>query len=460
MIPMAPAVHAIAQLLALRIVDSLAWGTIIVIFAALVLRATRQTASTRFAVWFSALIAIGLLPLISGAWWPRQGMLAGTVSRPVIMLPDQWALYLFAAWGLIAGWFVAGVGRAVWRLHALRRDCVAIDPATLDPLLQQTLRRHSSREVALCTSEQVRVPTAIGLLRPAVIIPAWVMRDLNPAELSQILVHELAHLRRRDDWTNLAQQIVKAFFFFHPAVWWIEKKVALEREMACDDAVLAEIGSPRAYAECLAHLAEKSFVQRSVVLAQAALGKLRQTSLRVAQILDVNRPVGTARGWKPAVSLVAVCAIACAVWSSRAPRLIAFQDSALLRATGPAVASVSPRVVTENVSYPIPRTPGSALQMPAGPLPKMNAVRNRHNSAIVERNAALRPASSKHAADMVHLTSTESTALPFTEAVFVVIEDGGAGSPGLRVYQIQMFRVTILHQSVEPASIRTPRKET
>jgi beta-lactamase regulating signal transducer with metallopeptidase domain len=71
-------------------------------------------------------------------------------------------------------------------------------------------------------------------------------------------LHELAHLRRYDDWTNLAQKLVKALFFFHPAVWWIEKQVSLEREMACDDAVLAETASPRAYAECLAHLAEKT----------------------------------------------------------------------------------------------------------------------------------------------------------------------------------------------------------
>ncbi len=153
------------------------------------------------------------------------------------------------------------------------------------------------------------------------------MQELSAAELNQIFLHELAHLRRRDDWTNLAQQFVRAIFFFHPAVWWIENNASLEREIACDDAVLAETASPRAYAECLAHLAERSFVQRSVALAQAAIGRIRQTSSRVARILDVNRAKSTQRNWKPAVSLVAAFSFACVVSVSRAPQLIAFEST-------------------------------------------------------------------------------------------------------------------------------------
>ena len=90
------------------------------------------------------------------------------------------------------------------------------------------------------------------------------MQELSAVELNAILLHELAHLRRWDDWTNLIQKIVGAVLFFHPAVWWIEKKLALEREMACDDLVLAKTASPRAYAECLVSLAEKSLLRRGL----------------------------------------------------------------------------------------------------------------------------------------------------------------------------------------------------
>ncbi len=208
------------------------------------------------------------------------------------------------------------MARAVWHLHALRKECTPLRQSELPEVLQETLRRTKlSRKVEICTSQQVRVPTALGLVQPAIVIPEWAMRELSPTDLNQILLHELAHLYRWDDWTNLAQQLVRALFFFHPAVWWIENKAALEREIACDDAVVAETASPRAYAECLAHLAERSFVQRSLALAQAAVGKLRQTTSRVAEILDVNRPRANPRGWKPAVSLVIGFAIACAVSS-------------------------------------------------------------------------------------------------------------------------------------------------
>ena len=85
-----------------------------------------------------------------------------------------------------------------------------------------------------------------------------------------------AHSGNSTDWTNLAQKLVRTVFFFHPAVWWIERRLSLEREMACDEAVLAETENPRAYAECLVSLAEKSFVRRGLALAQAVVGRARR----------------------------------------------------------------------------------------------------------------------------------------------------------------------------------------
>src|ERR1700733_14828897 len=319
--------HTIAQISALQIVDCLVQGTLIAIFFTLMLgMARRQNADTRFAVWFSALMAIATLPLF-GSWGRHVGIPAGSASPSTIILPGSWALYLFGTWAVIAAGLLMGIVRGLWHLHVLRKSSVPLRPAALDPRLQRTLERaRSKRSVDFCTSDRVQVPTAVGLVKPIILIPRWVMQELSPDELNQILLHELAHFGRWDDWTNLAQKIVKALFFFHPAVWWIEKRVSLEREMACDDAVLAETASPRAYAECLARLAEKTLMQRSVALAQAALGRIRQTSLRVAQILDVNRSTKANLAWKPAVSVVLGFAAVCVVGLSRAPRLIAFRD--------------------------------------------------------------------------------------------------------------------------------------
>ncbi len=439
--------HAIAQYSALQIVSSLAEGTIIALFAAVLLRFTRrQNAGTRFAIWFSALIAIAMLPVMTGPLSSRIGFSPATTSRPAITLPDSWALYLFGAWAVIAGWFLLGVVRALWHLRVLRRSCTPVDPASLDPILQETLRRTGmKRRVIVCTSNKVRVPTAIGLTKPAIVFPRWVMQELSVSELNQIFLHELAHLRRWDDWTNLAQQLVRAVFFFHPAVWWIENQVALEREIACDDAVLAETPSPRAYAETLAHLAERSFLQRSVALAQAALGRIRQTSSRVAQILDVNRPKPGGRGWKPAVSLVAGFAIACAMGGSKAPRLIGFED-------GHATNFSAAANITPPQDFP---QAARATQAKLTEEPTRTMLKKRQPAA------AFHPVVSKQKPNrLLHLTSATGTAIPFSETVFVLFQGGDQNSPAQQVYQFQMWRVTLLRFVPEPVGQQTPSKKT
>src|SRR4029077_12962453 len=105
--------------------------------------------------------------------------------------------------------------------------------------------------------------------------PRWAIDDLSPAELKAVVLHELGHLRRRDDWTNLAQQILRAMLFFHPGVGWIDSRLNREREMACDDLVLAGIGNAHSYAECLVSVAEKSAVRARMALALAAVSRMR-----------------------------------------------------------------------------------------------------------------------------------------------------------------------------------------
>jgi beta-lactamase regulating signal transducer with metallopeptidase domain len=489
--------NAIAQASSLRIVaytiiDCLLEGTLIALFAGAILRMSRrQNSAARFAVWFSALVAIAVLPLSGATWLARaRNTSAEAVSHPAISVPGSWATYLFAAWAVIAAWQLLGVGRSLWHLYVLRKSCVAVDPRELDLQLLETLARNQSpRRVALCASDRVHVPTAIGLIKPAVVLPRWVMQELSAGELNQILLHELAHLRRWDDWTNLAQKVVKALFFFHPAVWWIERRVSLEREMACDEAVLAETASPRAYAECLAHLAEKTLIQRSVALAQAALGKIRQTSLRVARILDVNRACATGLAWKPAVSLIIAFAVVCVVGVSRAPRLIAFSDGASGRSSAPLVFSA---VVPEaSTGRPLIAMSGATLgasqtisELPARIVPaSFNLGESTHPlwssaHAVAMRSAGQQTRTVLHANNAarvnalparvlpagtaevnVHLTNSDFAPI-FTETLFVVIEGSENGSPDQPILQIQLWRVVVFHPVVDPDSNRIPATQT
>ena len=157
------------------------------------------------------------------------------------------------------------------------------------------------------------------------LLPEWVLTEVSERDLTAVILHELAHLQRRDDWTNLAQKLLGAIFFFHPAVWWVERKLALEREMACDELVLAKTGNRRAYAECLVSLAEKSFARQGIALAQSLIGHAKGTAMRLARILDPSR-AATPRAYTPALALTSAALVLCVVVGPGAPRLIGFQD--------------------------------------------------------------------------------------------------------------------------------------
>lgn len=482
----------LARVSTLRLADCLIEGTVITIFAALMLRLARgQGSASRFAVWFAALVAIAALPLMG------RGVMGQPDSGPggsagVFTLPGSLAAYVFAGWSVIAGFGLFRVAGSLWHLLVLRKGCVEIDRAALDARVRQTLAAQAGaaqaggRPIAFCTSERVNVPTAIGLVSPAVVIPAWVLDELSPEELNQILLHELAHLRRWDDWTNLAQKLVKAVFFFHPAVWWIEKEISLEREKACDDAVVEATASPRAYAECLTHLAERSLIQRSLLqrgaaLAQAALGKIRQTTHRVAAILDFerneNRPARM--GWKPAAALMAGFAVLFGVGFSRTPRLIGFSDAS--RISLPAIASSTdiglptgvkmiPASFSSSFSSSAPSASSSAPSAPTVRIrpTQLKVPAHRAKHSLTPRVPAPLTAMLPEIPELpietllrrASFIANRDVPVGFTETFFVVILGNENDFPNRPDFQIQMWRVMVLHPVVEPDSNRIPAKKT
>jgi hypothetical protein len=320
------------------------------------------------------------------------------------------------------------------------------------------------------------------------------LQELSAAELNSILVHELTHLRRRDDWTNLAQQILKALLFFHPAVWWIESKLALEREMACDDAVLAETTNPRDYAQCLISVAEKSLVRRGLALAQAAVNRMRQTSLRVSQILDVNRskaiPV-----WKPALYSVAAFSIACLAGLSHTPGLVAFKDQvpdAIASASTPGVTVTSAgesnsfakqAIVTpatfhvrpdETRSYAL--TDQTAGKGAASAVPQIDKRQSAASLVAQDKNPATerRYAKARGSAERQNLedespalnsehakfqdtrfTQSERIDNQVPQAIFVVMQTQYIKA-GPMLWSISVYRVTVVDST--PAETRIPKK--
>jgi bla regulator protein blaR1 len=103
------------------------------------------------------------------------------------------------------------------------------------------------RDVRLRFSDEVPEPVLAGFRRPVVIIPADLRRQLAPAELDSVILHELAHARRWDNLTSAFAHSVTCIFWFYPLLWWIERRLHRERELACDEMVVRCGASPEDY---------------------------------------------------------------------------------------------------------------------------------------------------------------------------------------------------------------------
>jgi beta-lactamase regulating signal transducer with metallopeptidase domain len=322
--------QTIAQVAAGRGLNTVIEGLALATLSWAVLRVFGARSSmTRFAVWFSTLLVIAGLPLFSQASSP---LLASGSHIPELTLSGSWAAALFAAWALITSVLLFRLGLSLHHVHKLRRECREIEATAYPALMDVTnnLTAQASRKIKLLVSDNLRIPTALGFFRAAIVLPSWTLHDLSGDELKVIVLHELAHLQRWDDWTNLGQQFVKALFFFHPAVWWIDSRLTLEREIACDDMVLEQTTNARIYAESLVSIAEKVVAEkmrmgRALALAQSALGRVKEVSQRIAQILDPGRERAN-RGWRPAMAMIGTLALVTVGAMPYAPELISFQN--------------------------------------------------------------------------------------------------------------------------------------
>ncbi len=105
--------------------------------------------------------------------------------------------------------------------------------------------------VRVLCGEHISGPCVFGLLTPKLLLPPALLLGVPVEQLEAILAHELAHIRRRDIWVSLAQQVVEIAFFFNPAMWWISRQLRIEREAGCDSLAVAATGKRDDYARAL-----------------------------------------------------------------------------------------------------------------------------------------------------------------------------------------------------------------
>ena len=110
------------------------------------------------------------------------------------------------------------------------------------------------RNVSVRLSASVVAPFTARLLRPVVWLPLSLLTQLPREQVEALLAHELAHVARMDWLWNGLQCLVESLLFFHPAAWWLGRRIRIEREHACDDLAVAACGDAIALAEALAQL--------------------------------------------------------------------------------------------------------------------------------------------------------------------------------------------------------------
>ena len=204
-------------------------------------------------------------------------------------LPGRWPPLIFGVWMLVALTLAGKLFLGFRHLRRLKRSARPL-PAPYQHRLRRLLRANETRRwVRLCSSTRVRTPVATGLFIPVILIPESMLDRLTEAEFDQVVLHELAHLHRLDDWTKLFQALVGCFLFFHPAVWWIARQMDLEREVACDDMVVGITGSARGYAACLTRLTEMAASPVGSTLGIGAAGDRKQVVRRISRLLNARR---------------------------------------------------------------------------------------------------------------------------------------------------------------------------
>ncbi|MFO1046102.1 MAG: M56 family metallopeptidase [Planctomycetaceae bacterium] len=206
----------------------------------------------------------------------------------------RWAPHIALFYLICSASLLARLVHGTWAAHQLRKLSTIVCEESLIAVLHSQSKSLGLRimpRIAWCT--EVSVPVVIGIFKPMILLPTAAVTGLSPDQLQALITHELAHIYRHDLLVNLLQRIVESLLFFHPAVWYISRRISSEREHACDEIVLATGCERLRYADALVRMAELSTTLRhpgrpAAATSLAAIGRnSSEFKRRVLKVLAV-----------------------------------------------------------------------------------------------------------------------------------------------------------------------------
>ena len=356
----------------------------------------RTRAQSRYIFLWAAYLSLVTLPAVAPILMVTGGAagvdVATVMPEPLLAMPPMWMSWMSTR-VTVALWLVWFAVNAV----ALGRDFAGAQRAKRNgqpyPLDLLSHLPHWSRVSATGRPMGVVLSNAVhgaGVLSggtPVIAISPRLVEELGVSDLDRVLVHEWAHVQRRDDLVHVVQRIVRAFVGWHPVAWWLERRLDLEREVACDEIAVRLTGSAKGYAECLVTIAALHQRPQPTVTALAVASRSRLHE-RVKRI--VTAPTAPLRPWRALGVAAALCVTACAllvgnvhVVATASP--VAVLDAAATLSAGAAAitASRAPAARERSVSIsasPQPRRPPARARVSAREAGKSEETMQTHPS--------------------------------------------------------------------------------
>jgi beta-lactamase regulating signal transducer with metallopeptidase domain len=368
----------------LLIVAAIAWGV-----WALLRFVVTLNASTRHAIWWTVLAAVLAVPFVRGwmalspaetttspmqivavvgsdqaqpepvAALPGAEQLSPKVEQSFEVNPGYAPLAILAIAVLVMLRQAIRLTRSFRRLRALKASGVAPTRDLKVSFDEWVMSSGVKRPARLLLSDDITSPIAVGFSNPAVLIPRSAVERLSQKDLDHILLHELAHLARRDDWTNLLARIACGVLALHPVAAWVLRRIDEDREIACDDWVVSMTGAAKPYAVSLSRYVEFRIAQSREALATGIGGRHSHLVNRIERLLRTTTVFDCSTS-APRVALTCTALIFLVAASTLAPAWIAFaQDEFAPPPPPPPVAVEAPLVpeAPEAPAAPVPATP-------------------------------------------------------------------------------------------------------
>jgi len=213
-------------------------------------------------------------------------------AAPAAPLPIPWTALLLGIWAAGALLALAGLLRGSLRLRRSLRGRALLGDGVASRALERLLRPLGVRapRVRLTTSAALDVPIALGLTRPEICVPDRAVRELDGAQQSALVGHELCHLLRRDPLWLTAFDLARRIFFFQPLLAVARRGAHDAAEELCDAWAARRTGNPVALAECLVEVARWLAPGRRHHAAACMARPDSPLRSRVARLLASDRP--------------------------------------------------------------------------------------------------------------------------------------------------------------------------